>query len=201
MKADHFDVSFRSLFDHLVEQTRWALIYVDESWLLWRELLSSLYDYSAERTKWALIYVFATYVNRSENRNWSIYCVAQMCMYAKAESCLCNDCVNVVYSCSACAKTLLSFCVYEQRLCRVFAVYVLTMHVNWPDNAKNRSIYCITWACRCTKAESCLRSVYVCDVYELQHVRKDVAVVLCIWAKTVSCFRSVCDCDACTSIW
>jgi len=80
-----------------------------------------------------LIYVFAMHVNRSENRNRSIYCVAQMCMCAKAESCLCSDCVNVVY--------------------------------------------------------------------ELQRVRKDVAVTLCIWAKIVSCLRSVCDCDACTSIW
>jgi len=41
--------------------------------------------------------------------------------------------------------------------------------------------------------------VCVCDVYELQRVRKDVAVVLCIWAKTVSCLRSVCICDACKS--
>ncbi len=103
-------------------------------------------------------------------------------------------------SCSACAKTLLLFCVYEQRLCRVFAVYVIAMHVHWSDKAKNRSIYCITWVCRCAKAESCLRSVYVCDVYELQRVRKDVAVVLCMWAKIVSCLCSVCICDACKSI-
>ncbi len=79
-----------------------------------------------------------------------------------------------------CAKTLLSFCVYEQRLYCVFAVYMLAMHVNQPDNAKNQSIYCIMQACRCAKAESCLRSVCICDVYELQHVCKDVAVVLCI---------------------
>ncbi len=104
-------------------------------------------------------------------------------------------------SCSVCAKTLLSFCVYEQRLCHVFAVYVIAMHVHRSDKAKNRSIYCILQACRCAKAESCLRSVCVCDIYELQHVRKDVAVVLCMWAKIVSCLRSVCDCDACTSIW
>jgi len=39
--------------------------------------------------------------------------------------------VCVMYmSCSACAKTLLSFCVYEQRLCHVFAVYVIAMHVH-----------------------------------------------------------------------
>ncbi len=111
-------------------------------------------------------------------------------------------CMCVMYmSCSTCAKTLLSFCVYEQRLCRVFAVYMLAMHVIQPDNAKNRSIYCITRAWKCAKAESCLRSVCVCDVYELQRMRKDVAVVLYIWAKTVSCLRSVCDCDACTLIW
>jgi len=103
-------------------------------------------------------------------------------------------------SCSACAKTLLLFCVYEQRLCHVFAMYMIAMHVNQSDKAKNRSIYCIMQTCRCAKAESCLRSVCVCDVYELQHVRKDVAVVLYIWAKTVSCLRNVCICDPCKSI-
>ena len=45
-----------------------------------------------------------------------------------------------------------------------------------------------------------LQCMCVCDVYELQHVRKDVAVILCIWAKTVSCFCSVCICNACKSI-
>jgi len=104
-----------------------------------------------------------------------------MCMCAKAELCLRSVYVYVTYmSCSACAKTLLSFCVYEQRLCHVFAVYVIAMHVHRSDKVKNRLIYCIMRACRCAKAESCLRSVYVCDVYELQRVRKDVAVVLCI---------------------
>ncbi len=103
-------------------------------------------------------------------------------------------------SCSVCTKTLLSFCIYEQRLCHVFAVYVIAMSVNRSDNAKNRSIYCITQTCRCAKAESCLRSVCMCDVYELQRMCKDVAVVLCIWVKTVLCLRSVCICNACKSI-
>ena len=83
-------------------------------------------------------------------------------------------------NCSMCAKMLLSFCVYEQRLCRVFAVYVIAMHVNRSDKSKNRLIYCIMQACRCAKAESCLRSIYVYVVYELQHVCKDVAVLLCM---------------------
>ncbi len=104
-------------------------------------------------------------------------------------------------NCNVCAKTLLSFCVYKQRLCCDFAVYVIAMHVHWSDKAKNRSIYCITWACKCAKAESCLRNICVCNVYELQRMRKDVAIVLCIWAKTVLCFRNVCDCNACTLIW
>ncbi len=52
--------------------------------------------------------------------------------------------------------------------------------VNWSEKIKNRSIYCIMQTCICTKAESCLCSVCVCDVYELQRMRKDVAVVLCM---------------------
>ncbi len=80
-------------------------------------------------------------------------------------------------SCSVCAKTLLSFCVYEQKLCHVFAMYVIAMHVNRSENAKNQSIYCITSVCICAKAESCL-CIYV--IYELQHICKDVAVILCI---------------------
>ena len=83
-------------------------------------------------------------------------------------------------SCSMCAKTLLLFCVYKQRLCCIFAVYVIAMHVNQSDKAKNRSIYCVAQMCMCVKAESCLCSMCVCDVYELQRVRKDVAVVVCI---------------------
>ncbi len=103
-------------------------------------------------------------------------------------------------SCNICAKTLLLFCVYEQRLCHVFAIYVIAMHVNQFDKAKNWSIYCIMQTCRCAKAKSCLCNVYVCDVYELQRMCKDVAVVLCIWAKTVSCLHNVCICNACKSI-
>ncbi len=98
-------------------------------------------------------------------------------------------CMCVMYmSCSVCAKTLLSFCVYEQRLCRVFAVYVIAMHVNRSDNAKNRLIYCILQTCRCAKAESCLRSMCVCDVYEFN-------------VRISRCYCSVCDCAACKSIW
>ncbi len=103
-------------------------------------------------------------------------------------------------SCSACAKTLLSFCVYKQRLCHVFAVYVIATYVNRSEN-RNQSIYCVAQMCICAKAESCLRNICMCDVYELQRMRKDVAVVLCIWAKTASCLCSVCDCDACKLIW
>ncbi len=83
-------------------------------------------------------------------------------------------------SCNACAKTLLSFCIYKQRLCYVFAVYVIVMHVNRSDKAKNQSIYCITQVCKCTKAESCFYNVCMCDVYKLQRMRRNVAVVLCI---------------------
>ena len=97
--------------------------------------------------------------------------------------------VCVMYmSCSVCEKTLLSFCVYEQRLCHVFAVYVIAMHVHRSDKAKNRLIYCIMQMCRCTQAESCLCSICVYVVYELN-----------VWIKR--CYCSVCDCAACKSIW
>ncbi len=83
-----------------------------------------------------------------------------------------SQCVCVTYiNCSACAKTLLSFCVYEQRLCCVFAMYVIAMHVNRSDKAKNRSIYCITQTCRCAKAESCLRSMCVWRMWVATHAQ------------------------------
>jgi len=65
-----------------------------------------------------------------------------------------------------CAKTLLLFCVYEQRLCYVFAMYVIAMHVHQSDKAKNRLIYCIMQTCKCAKAESCLRNICVYIIYE-----------------------------------
>ncbi len=110
-------------------------------------------------------------------------------------------CMYVTYmSCNACTKMLLLFYVYEQKLYCVFAMYVIAMHVNWSDNAKNRLIYCILQACKCAKAESCLCNVYVCDVYELQRMHKDVADILCMWTKIVSCLCNVCICNVCKLI-
>jgi len=146
------------------------------------------------------MYIFATHVNRSENRKIDRFTALHRCVYAQKLSHVFAMTVWMSYiSCSMCAKTLLLFCIYKQRLCRVFAMYVIATHVNWSEN-RNRSIYCVVQMCMCAKAESCLRNVYVCDIYELQCMRKDVAVVLCIWVKTVSCLCSVCDCDACKLI-
>jgi len=88
--------------------------------------------------------------------------------------------VCVTYmSYNVCAKTLLLFYVYEQRLCHVFAVYVIAMHVNRSDNAKNQSIYCILQACRCAKAESCLCNVCICDVCKLIRKSKLIDLLHC----------------------
>ena len=92
-------------------------------------------------------------------------------------------------SCSACAKTLLSFCIYEQRLCHVFAMYVIAMYVHWSDKAKNQSIYCIMQMCRCAKAKSCLCNICVYVVYNEFNM----------WIKR--CYCSVCDYAACKLIW
>ncbi len=165
------------------------MIYVDESWSLWRELLSSLYNHSAERTKWALIYVFVTHVNRLENRKIDRFTASCKRVNAQKLSRAFTMYICVMYmSCSACAKTLLSFCVYEQRLCHVFTLCVFATHVNQSDKAKNRLIYCIMQTCRCAKVESCLRSICVYIIYELN-----------MWIKR--CYCSVCDCAACKSIW
>ncbi len=91
-------------------------------------------------------------------------------------------------SCNACAKTLLLFYVYEQRLCCIFIMYVIVMHVNWSDKAKNWSIYCIMFIFMCAKAESCLRNICLYVVYELD-----------VWIKR--CYFSMYDYAACKLIW
>ena len=100
---------------------------------------------------------------------------------------------------------------YAQRRCcrsvymsKDYVMFLQCMWLNackWIRKSLNQSIYCVILMCMCAKAESCLHNIYVYDVCELQHVRKDVAVILCIWAKTVLYLCSVCDCDACKSIW
>jgi len=62
---------------------------------------------------------------------------------------------------------------YMSSTCKQSAVTALCMialRVNRPENAKNRSIYCITSVCMCAKTESCLHNIYIYVVYELQHV-------------------------------
>ncbi len=114
------------------------------------------------------VYVIAMHVNRSDKaKNRSIYCITQTCRCAKAESCLCNVYVNVVYKLNADSSAVTALC-------------VIALHVNRSENAKNQSIYCITSVCMCTKAESCLRNICIYVVYKLQHVCKDVAVILCM---------------------
>ncbi len=121
------------------------------------------------------------HVNRSENRKIDRFTASRKRVDVQKLNRAFAMYMCVMYiSCSVCAKTLLSFCVYEQRLCYVFVMYVIALRVNRPENAKNRSIYCITSVCMCAKAESCLRSIYMYVVCELQHVCKDVAVLLCM---------------------
>ena len=108
--------------------------------------MNSLYDYSVEQTRWVLIYVIATYVNRSENRKINRFTALHRCVYMQKLSYVFAMTVWMLYiSCSACAKTLLSFCVYEQRLCHVFAVYVFAMHVNRSENQKINWFTALHW--------------------------------------------------------
>ncbi len=78
----------------------------------------------------------------------------QTCRCAKAESCLHNICINVIYK-------------FNIESNAVTALYVIAMCVNQSENEKNQSICCIVQVCKCAKDELYLRSVYVYDVYEL----------------------------------
>ncbi len=115
-----------------------------------------------------VMYVIAMHVHWSDKaKNSSIYCILQTCRCAKAEFCLCNVCVNVVYELNAESSAVTALC-------------VIALRVNRSENAKNQSIYCITSVCICAKAESCLCNICIYVIYELQHICKDVAVILCI---------------------
>jgi hypothetical protein len=87
------------------------------------------------------------------------------------------------------ARTLLLFYIYEQRLCHVFAVYIIAMHVNQSDKAKNQSIYCIIQTCICAKAESCLCNVYMNVVYEF-NVALSAVTALYVIAISVNQFKN-----------
>jgi len=107
VKVDPFNVNFRSLFDHLVKQTRWALSYLwasrcdarsvyCESWSLRHELLNLLFDHLAERARraidvlWKLITLTWAFVRclitwscclwASQCDAWSVY-VSVTCAY------------------------------------------------------------------------------------------------------------------------
>ncbi len=101
-----------------------------------------------------------------KSKNQSIYCITQACKCAKAESCLRSICMYIVYE---------------------FKVWIKRCYCSVCDCAAcksiwkcEKSIYCITSVCICTKAESCLCNICMYVVCELQHVRKDVAVLLCM---------------------
>ena len=152
--------------------------------------MSSLYDHLAERTRWALIYVFATHVNQSENRKTDWFTASRERVDAQKLGRAFAVYVCVTYiSCSVCAKTLLLFCVYEQRLCHVFAMFVIVMHVNWFNKAKNWLIYCITQTCRCVKAESYLRNISVYVICELNVWIKCCYCSVCDYAACKSIWK------------
>ncbi len=122
-----------------------------------------MYDHLAERTKWVLIYVFAMHVNRSENRNWLFFCVTQMCMCAKAESCLRSICVYVVYElnvwikrcyctvcdCAACKSVWK--CEKSINLLHHICLYV---RKSWVVPSQYMCMYCI-WAAACMQRRCC----------------------------------------------
>ncbi len=83
-------------------------------------------------------------------------------------------------------------------------MYVIAMHVNQSDKAKNQSIYCIMQTCKCTKAKSCLCNICVNVVYELNAESSVVTalyvIAMCVnWSEneknwSICCIMQVCKC-------
>ncbi len=77
------------------------------------------------------MYVIAMHVNQSDKAKINQFTALHRRVDVQKLSRVFAMYMCVMYmSCSVCAKTLLSFCVYEQRLCHVFAMYVIAMHVH-----------------------------------------------------------------------
>ncbi len=109
------------------------------------------------------------HVNWSDKaKNRSIYCIMQMCKCAKAESCLCNICVYVVYKLNVWIKRC--YCsVYDYAACKLIWKceksidllhhICLYMRKSWVVSSQYMCI-CHIWAAACMQRRCC-HSVYM----------------------------------------
>ncbi len=101
-------------------------------------------------------------------------------------------------SCNMCAKTLLLFCVYEQRLCHVFAVYIFVMHVNRSENRKIDQ-FTASYLSVYVQKLSHVFAIYVCMLYMSSTCALCVITLLVNRSekaknRSIYCITSVCMC-------
>ncbi len=115
-------------------------------------------------------YVIAMHVNWSDKaKNWSIYCITQTCRCAKAELCLRNMCVYIVYElnvwikrcyCSVCDCAACKSVWKCEKLIDLLHQICLYVRKSWVVPSQYMCICCI-WA---------------------QHVNKAL-LLLCVWLR------------------
>ncbi len=116
-----------------------------------------------------LYHVFAMYVNWSDKAKiQSIYCIVQVCRCAKAESCLCNICMYIVYEfnmwikccyCSVCDCTACKSIWKCEKSINLLHYIYLYMHKSWIVSLQYICICCI-WVAACMQRRCCF-SVYM----------------------------------------
>jgi len=115
------------------------------------------------------VYVIAMHVHQSDKvKNRSIYCVMQTCRCAKAESCLRNICVYIIYELNMWIKRCYCFvCDYVacksiwkcEKSIDLLHHVCLYMHKSWVVPLQYMYICCI-WAAACMQRRCC-HSVYM----------------------------------------
>jgi len=118
------------------------------------------------------VYVIALHVHQSDKaKNRSIYCIMQMCRCAKAESCLCNICVYIIYEFNMWIKCCYCF------MCDCAACKSI-----WKCE---KSINLLHHICLYMRKSWVMPLQYMC-VYHIwvQHVNK-VLLLLCMWLRCV----------------
>ena len=131
--------------------------------------LLSFYIYKQSLCYVFVMYVIAMHVHRSDKvKNRLIYCLMQTCRCAKAESCLCNICVFIIYEFNMWIKCC--YCsVYDYAVCKLIwkceksinLLHHICLYIrkSWIMSLQYVYVCCI-WVAACMKRRCC-SSVYM----------------------------------------
>jgi len=144
--------------------------------------------------------VIALRVNRSENaKNQLIYCITSVCMCAKAESCLCNIYMYIIYEfniwikccycfmCDCAACKLIWKCEKSIDLLHHIDLY---MCKSWIMSSQYMCICCI-WAAACMLLSFCVCASFNTSTTALLLLCFSIVCELNAWVKRCYCFVNV----------